>query len=408
MTSKYICFLGASGVGKSTLINALVSNDGISVVPAGGIGPYTAQAIIVRYGDRASFKAEYHPKEQVLGLLAGLAKIYEPKVETRNKARLKDIYKLISKDLLCRIEEGTQGNKKEQQTTRHEHIKQASLLITGQQDIQKDISYLIDGLYAIIYGKVLFSNLIESADVGRIGKTRALIEKGKFECNSGQNNKFRDYLNDHATGHLAPIVKSFEVRVKSDLLKNGLVLVDLPGIGIEGDIHQNVTKEKLAHSDAVVLVVSTRGISDAEHRRMKSARIYDRLFATDGVGRDRPVNLAIAVTRVDDIAHSRYKHDKSKKKLQHLVRVCSETEIDIRKQLKLLLRDEWIALGNKKEETVTVDRISREITIVPVAAVEFRRLCVQDPDDRPFITNASQSNIPRLRQTLSLLCRHTY
>jgi len=42
-----ICFLGNSGVGKSTLLNALAAGAS-QILPAGGIGPLTAQATEVR------------------------------------------------------------------------------------------------------------------------------------------------------------------------------------------------------------------------------------------------------------------------------------------------------------------------------------------------------------------------
>ena len=60
-----ICFLGASGIGKSTLINALV---GQNIVPHGGIGPLTAQALCVRFSKESRFEVLYHSPQQVARL----------------------------------------------------------------------------------------------------------------------------------------------------------------------------------------------------------------------------------------------------------------------------------------------------------------------------------------------------
>ena len=46
-------------MGKSTLINALVAGQE-HILPSGGIGPLTALAMEVRYGDVPTFEAEYH------------------------------------------------------------------------------------------------------------------------------------------------------------------------------------------------------------------------------------------------------------------------------------------------------------------------------------------------------------
>lgn len=49
-----VCFLGNSGVGKSTLLNVIAAGSS-QILPAGGIGPLTAQATEVRYSEESVF-----------------------------------------------------------------------------------------------------------------------------------------------------------------------------------------------------------------------------------------------------------------------------------------------------------------------------------------------------------------
>jgi len=66
-----VCFLGNSGVGKSTLLNALAAGAN-QILPAGGIGPLTAQATEVRYSAEKFFHVTYHPKKNLWRLAFAL------------------------------------------------------------------------------------------------------------------------------------------------------------------------------------------------------------------------------------------------------------------------------------------------------------------------------------------------
>src|SRR5688500_1955550 len=71
-----VCFLGAAGVGKSTLINSLVAGRE-AVLPAGGVGPLTAQALTVRHSSEPRFEVTYHPLKRLWQLVFGLRQMYE-------------------------------------------------------------------------------------------------------------------------------------------------------------------------------------------------------------------------------------------------------------------------------------------------------------------------------------------
>jgi hypothetical protein len=152
-----------------------------------------------------------------------------------------------------------------------------------------------------------------------------------------------------------------------------------------------------------VLVISTRGIGDAEHRMMKTGGIYERIVLMQDERRNRFFHLIIAVARVDAIADERFMLDRRKRKREHFTEVCNETEKNIPEQLKVLLKEELLSLGINNVPPIIVNWISKGIDIVPISAVEFRKFCIGDPDDRPFITNKRQSGIPRLQKLLSVL-----
>lgn len=71
-----VCFLGSSGIGKSTLINALLGVKQ-AVVPSGGVGPLTAQAVVVRHQEAPGFEVEYHKPGRLWRTIFGLEQAFK-------------------------------------------------------------------------------------------------------------------------------------------------------------------------------------------------------------------------------------------------------------------------------------------------------------------------------------------
>jgi hypothetical protein len=82
-----VCFIVMSIVGKSTLLNAIAAGER-TILPAGGIGPLTAQATVVLYSDKPKFKVVYHSSGILWRVVFGLEKRLEK--EMRDAGDLKD------------------------------------------------------------------------------------------------------------------------------------------------------------------------------------------------------------------------------------------------------------------------------------------------------------------------------
>jgi hypothetical protein len=217
-------------------------------------------------------------------------------------------------------------------------------------------------------------------------------------------------LRDHATGFLAPLIEELKVTWPSDLLASGIVLVDLPGIGISGDVHAAIT-ERFLHEKAraLVLVVNTRGITRDDAELLRNSGFLSRfLHSADDPAAD-PVALLVAVVRVDDIADQRRVEDRTKSKLQHFSEVCAETIIQIRRQMREELEKVWeTSAGLSQTKREVLDGILKDLEVHPLSAVQYRRLLTLDEDDPSFIKDASQSNVPGFSASLEALAKRHF
>lgn len=407
-----ICFLGNSGVGKSTLINALAG--GIqNIVPAGGVGPLTAQALTVRYETKPRLIVKYHPLKNLWRHITALEWGYAAELKARNGTAVPvppDDALPIDDEELADIQQSALENASP--TQQQELRKAACLMVSGSQDGEIDVPYLVDSLRQAAGKPRVHRTELREADRHRVDGLKAALARAKnaepYVMQSADKAEFATVLRDHASGFLAPMIEELTVCWDSSLLRNGLSLVDLPGVGIAGDIYREITRRWIRDkAQGVVLVVDSRGVTEAVADLLRKSEFLNRLlYSADDPTKD-PV-LIVAVTKIDDIASSRYETDKSRKKWQHFAEVCAECIPKISNQIREQLTAVWASEHQTLDDVQTqvVANILASLQVYPVSSVQYRKILAQDEDDKSFLVEQSQSNVPQMADALASLARH--
>lgn len=399
-----ICFLGASGVGKSTLINALVAGHE-NVLPSGGIGPLTALAMQVRYSEEARFEAEYQPPQNLWRLVFGLEQTFkrqhlaQPAIPVEDTEPALEIDEDIAGDAIDLQLEAEPLERRFDQLRR-----QAQKLVTDDQHADVPVPYLLDRLREVCGRSPIWGTAPRSDDAVRLQRLAAVLAAAKegrgHSCvENGDRAAFLRDLAEHATGSLAPIIREIHVYWNSPLLRPGVTLVDLPGIGVAGDVYKEVTRKWIVEkARAVVLVVDNRGVKDADAELLRRSDFLTRLlFSVDDPKAD-PAVLVAAVTQLDSPAVDRYFQNQGKKKREHLADVRVETIELVKNQMRQQLLSAWAREGQatRAGQERVVDYVVDHLQVFPVSAFEFRRLLKNDEDDRAFINEATQSGVPQM------------
>lgn len=423
-----VCFLGNSGIGKSTLLNAVAAG-AKQVLPAGGIGPLTAQATEVHFSATPTFKVRYHPKkrlwEEVFALEALISK------ERRAASAAPVDATVISDGIEQELDEDTKRDilagldtpEMNLDTPVHDamevRVKQAKQIVTGDQFSNKPLTYLADALRLACGIKPRWDSQLEAADRTRVERVQRALEyaKNKRIYERIQDNDAKAFLEDmkaHAAGFLSPLIEHIEVGWPSAVLQSGVTLVDLPGVGIAQDSYRDVTKQYVREkARAVILVVDRAGPTEATIELLRSSGYWDRIVGAADDPDSDPCAMLIAVTKVDDVASEDWRNypeseDGTKPKKREIFAGLIE---EFKPRMRAQINDQLLKIGSSGNESVQTARdLARQhlletLEIHPVSAPELRKLLLDDDEDRAFLQTVEQTGIPALQKSLTQLAR---
>jgi GTP-binding protein EngB required for normal cell division/gas vesicle protein len=409
-----VCFLGHSGIGKSTLLNAVAAGRD-QVLPAGGIGPLTAQATEVHFSESPSFKVQYHKRAHLWRMVFALERAHARATGGSQSAPtvvpIGELDEAVRDEL---IEEATDPAASDAESTGSVYTKQATQIVAGDQFAQRTPTYLIDCLRVACGQMPLWETQIEAADLERIRRVQEAFKLSesdqRYERRSGgDRHDFSRDLKDHAAGFLAPLIRSIAVGWPSDLLQAGVKLVDLPGVGIAQDAYRRVTKGFIREqARAVVLVVDRAGPTAETVELLRTSGYWDRLVGAADDPESDPCSLIIAVTKVDDVASEEWRNasdrpDQPRPKKREVYAILVE---EFKTRMRRQIADQLGTIGSTGNEAVTTaraaarDQILNTLEVHPVSAPEYRKILLDDEDDRAFLRSEADTGVPGLRAGL--------
>jgi len=424
-----VCFLGNSGVGKSTLLNALAADDA-QVLPAGGIGPLTAQATEVHYSDVPMFRVVYHPKKRLwltaFALEARVKHQRKQAAKAASEAEASELAQALSQDeqqdaLADASSTAADADEGAVADTLEGYIKQAKNIVCGDQFAERSLDYLVDALRDACGLDMKWGAILDEQDMGRISRVKRILAAGKdgLKYERRAQNDQRDFMADlkaHAAGFLSPMIERIEVGWPSEVLKAGVKLVDLPGVGIAQDTYRDVTKQYVREkARAVIVVVDRAGPTESTVDLLRTSGYWDRLVGAADDPSSDPCSMLITVTKVDDVADTERSIKSSNLEPGQPKPKKRDIYLELVEQFKPRMRsqiaEQLLKIGDSDNASVQEARqIAREgilssLEIHPVSAPELRRIIQDDEDDRPFLREQVETGIPPLRQSLMNLAR---
>lgn len=415
-TGVTIGVVGEAQVGKSTLVNALL---GRNALPAGGIGPLTAQATRVCFGDVNTLSVAYHGVSDLKklrfliesylhrrGELEGVVEGAEEHAEDAQQAA-------IEQDLPS-DGDGAQPSRMKQSRLGEHMLAQAQLMLLGRK-APKDFprAAILDGLRAVL-GQRTRSGSDLAALQGRVYEIFAKLGQSEQISESTVTQKdFNGALRERVVDWLSPLVRSLEVRLNSEMLRD-VTIVDLPGVGVVGDPAARVAEDFVRREgDALVLVARNSGITTPLAQLLENANVITKLLfgARPGVA---PIQLVLAITHLDDVADSRYCELRQEateageplpKREVVFAELARAMEEEARHKLGAMLRESDAFHGLPEDLRARREEIVKSLTgslrVVCVVAPDFIKLTYGGIPDEARLKTPESTGIPALREAVT-------
>jgi hypothetical protein len=202
-----------------------------------------------------------------------------------------------------------------------------------------------------------------------------------------------------------------EVGWPSDLLEEGLVLVDLPGIGVAGDRYRDITARYVRdEARAVLLVVDKGGPNESAIEMLRTSGYWERLLLAAGDPEGDRCALLLAVTKLDEVAKARRQEEGNGRKVRDIFReVCQEAVPRMRAQTAASL-ESLSGLATDRGMMRDAARAASELVldslaVLPVSAPQYAYLLEDDEEQRPFVRDVDETGLPQMRDALTALAR---
>jgi len=149
--------------------------------------------------------------------------------------------------------------------------------------------------------------------------------------------------------------------------------------------------ERRDQARAVILTVDRAGPTGETVELLRSSGYWERLVGAADDPNSDPCKLVIAVTKVDDVASEEYRNSQDltprPKKREIYARLVTEFKLRMKAQITEQLESISGSTNPALEQARSKARatILNDLEIHPVSAPEYRKLLLEDEDDRAFL-----------------------